>query len=144
MNTTRTAACLALLSITIACSSVAPVRVMAGDQCFRCRRYISNERLATETIVGSSSYFVSKFRGPGCMAKYIVAHPDDKPVIYVTDYASAKMMRPDAAFYVPEIVDRNTGETEYRAYRLRADADAAAADLHTTPLSWDAVLDAAR
>ena len=42
--------CLALPVVLIACSSVAPVKVVAGDQCFRCRRYISNERTATETI----------------------------------------------------------------------------------------------
>jgi hypothetical protein len=144
MNTVRTV-CLAVLSLTVlSCSSVAPFKVTAGDQCFRCRRYISNERLAAETIVGNDSYFVSKFRGPACMAKYLVAHPDEKPVIYVTDYTSGRMMRPAAAFYVPEIVDRSTNETEYRAYRQPADADAAAAELHTTPVSWDAVLDQAR
>ena len=144
MNTVRTV-CLALLSFTVlSCSSVAPVKVMAGDQCFRCRRYITNDRLATETIVGDRSYFVSKYRGPGCMAKYLVAHPDEKPVIYVTDYTSGRMIRPGAAFYVPEVVDRHTNETEYRAYRQQADADAAAAELHTTPVSWDTVLDQAR
>ena len=144
MNTVRTVG-LALLSFTmLSCSSMAPVKVMAGDQCFRCRRYISDERRAAETIVGNDSYFVSKFRGPACMAKYLVAHPDEKPVIYVTDYTSGRMMRPASAFYVPEVVDRHTNETEYRAYREQADADAAAADLHTTPVSWDAVLEQAR
>jgi hypothetical protein len=144
MKTVRTV-CLALLSFTIlSCSSVAPVKVMAGDQCFRCRRYISNERLAAETIVGDQSYFVAKYRGPACMAKYLVTHPEEKPVIYVTDYTSGRMMRPGPAFYVAEVVDRNTNETEYRAYREQAQADAAAAELHTTPLSWDAVVDQAR
>ena len=138
-------ASLGFLSVMVAaCSSVAPVKVAAGDQCFRCRRSINNVLVAGESI--DSRNFVSKYRGPGCMAKYLVAHPDEKAqsALYVTDYATGRMMSPVRALYVPEIVDRNTGETDYRAYRQQADADAAAAELHTTPLGWDAVLDKAR
>lgn len=131
-------ATLAMLS----CSSVAPVKVTAGDQCFRCRRYISNERVATETIDGNR--FVSKFRGPGCMAKYIVGHPDDRSVVFVTDYTTGTMIAPERAYYVAEVVDRNTRESDYRAYREKADADAFAAESRTTTIGWDAVLDRAR
>jgi len=134
--------CLALPVVLLACSSVAPVKVAAGDQCFRCRRYISNERTATETI--DSNRFVSKFRGPGCMAKYLVAHPDQRPIVFVTDYTTGRMMAPERAVYVQELVDRKTGETEYRAYRHQADADAFAAEALATPITWDAVLDLAR
>ena len=137
--------CLALSSIAVlSCSSVAPVKVVTGDQCFRCRRPIMNVRFAAETIAGDSARFVSKFRGPGCMAKYLVEHPDANAVVYVTDYASSRMISPADAFFVSEIVDRNTGETEYRAYGQHADAQTAAAELHTTPVSWDAVLNKAR
>jgi len=131
-------ATLAMLS----CSSVSPVRVTAGDQCFRCRRYISNERVATETIDGNR--FVSKFRGPGCMAKYLVAHPDDRPVVFVTDYTTGTMIAPERAVYVAEVVDRNTRESDYRAYLDRNQAAAFGAETHTTPIAWDAVLDRAR
>ena len=133
-------AALSLLAL-LSCSSVAPVKVVTGEQCFRCRRPIVNDRLATETITGDSrSRFVAKFRGPSCMAKYLVAHENEKPVVYVTDYATGRMIAPDAAFYVSEVVDRNTGEREFRAYRLQADAQSAAAQLQTTPIAWDAVL----
>ena len=123
---------------TMACSSVAPMKIAAGDQCFRCRRYISEERVATEAI--DANRFVAKFRGPGCMAKYLVNHPDEKSTLYVTDFSTGKMMTPDAGFYVSEVVDRNTNETDYRAYRVKAEADAYAAQVHTTPIGWDAVL----
>jgi hypothetical protein len=123
---------------TVACSTVAPVKIAAGDQCVRCRRDISDERVATEAIDGN--LFVSKFRGPGCMAKYLVNHPDEKSTLYVTDYSTGKMMTPDAAFYVSEVVDRKTGETDYRAYRVKAEADAYAAQAHTSPIGWNAVL----
>jgi hypothetical protein len=115
--------------------------VEVGDQCFRCRRSISNERVAGEMIDGQ---FISKFRGPECMAKYLAAHPDEKPTIFVTDYASGKFMPPQKAFYVPEVVDQNTGETDYRAYRQQQDAATFAAEVHATPIPWDAVLETAR
>ena len=136
-------ACLGFLAlVAVSCSSHAPVKVASGDQCFRCRRYISNERVAAETI--DSNQFVSKFRGPGCLAKYLVAHPDDSSTVYVTDYTSGKMIVPGAALYVSEVVDRKTGETDYRAYRVRADADAYAAGGQTTPIGWATVLERAR
>jgi hypothetical protein len=136
--------CLALSSVVALSCSSAPVKVVAGDQCYGCRRSIRNERLASEMISGERARVVSKFRGPGCMAKYLVAHPDEKATIYVTDYESGKMTRPAGAFFVAEVVDRNTGETEYRTYRNEDEARSAAAELHTTALSWDEVLDTAR
>jgi hypothetical protein len=142
MNRVQTA-CLGLISVAaLSCSSVAPVRIAAGDQCFRCRRTIVNERVATETI--DANGFVSKFRGAGCMAKYLVAHPDERAVIFVTDYTSGKMTAPQNASYVPVLVDRDTGESDYRAFRSQADAGATGAEMHATPLTWDAVLDQAR
>jgi hypothetical protein len=132
-------ACLAFATLaTIACSTIAPVKVAAGDQCFRCRRYISETRVATEAI--DANQFVSKFRGPGCMAKYLVNHPDEKSTLYVTDFTTGKMMTPDAGFYVSEVVDGKTGETDYRAYRVKAEADAYAAQAHTAPIGWDGVI----
>ena len=122
----------------MACSTVAPVKIVSGDQCFRCRRYITEERVATESI--DANRFVSKFRGPGCMAKYLVNHPDEKSTLYVTDFSTGTMMTPDAGFYVSDVVDRKTGETDYRAYRVKAEADAYAAQVRTTPIGWDAVL----
>jgi hypothetical protein len=143
MNRIRTV-CVALSSVAVLSCSVAPVKVVTGDQCFRCRRPILNERLAAETISGEGARFVAKFRGPGCMAKYLVEHPDAKAVVYVTDYASGRMIPPAGAFYVSQIVERNTGEIEYRAYGHQADAQSAAAELNSAPLSWNEVLDKAR
>jgi len=136
-------ACVGLLSVVMlsSCSAVAPVKVAMGDQCFRCRRPILSERVATESI--DTNGFVSKFRGPGCMAKYLVAHPDQKATLFVTDFATGKMVPPEAAFYVREVVDRNTGETDYRAYRDQAEANHAAAELQAKYVRWNEVLDKA-
>src|SRR5689334_21067722 len=102
-----------LAAAMTSCSAMAPVKVNAGDQCFRCRRSIIDERLAAETI--DANGFVSKFRAPGCMAKYLVAHPNETGIVFVTDYVTGRMISPDAAFFVPVLLDRNTGEREYRA-----------------------------
>jgi hypothetical protein len=138
MNTARTV-CLGLACVaTIACSSVAPVKIAAGDQCFRCRRTITNDRIAAETIDGN--YFVSKFRGPACMAKYLAAHPGEHASIFVTDFPSGKMLPPQQAFFVRTIVDQNTFETEYRAYGTRRAADEFASSVMSPVVTWGEVL----
>jgi hypothetical protein len=141
MTAARTA-WLGLLSLVmLSCTSVAPVKVIAGDQCFRCKRIIHDERIAAESIDGNM--FAAKFRGPGCMAKYIAAHPDPTATVFVTDHSSGKMIASRDAFYVPVVVDKQTGETDYRAFARRPEAEAAAFELRTTMIRWDAVLDRA-
>jgi len=62
----------------------------------------------------------------------------------VSDYTAGKMIAPEAAYFVPLTVNVNTGERDYRAYRLKTVADLAAADLNTTPVDWTTVLERAR
>ena len=124
----------------IACATITPVKISAGDQCFRCRRTIDDTRLAAERMIG----FAEKFKAPGCMAKYLVAHPDETGPIFVTDYGTGKMIGPDQALFVPIVLNAITGETDYRAYATKADADQAAVELHTVPVNWQTVLDRAR
>src|SRR5258708_11669363 len=114
--------------LALSCSSTAPVRINAGDQCFRCRRTIADTQVAGAIVNGG---LVTKYRGPGCLAKYLAAHTDETGVLLVTDYASGKMLPPANALYVPVVVDTRTGETDYRAYKTTADADVAARELHT-------------
>ena len=137
----RTAGLCAMMAVAaMACSTIAPVRITAGDQCFQCRRTIDDTRLAAERVTG----FVEKFKAPGCMAKYIVAHPDETGPIFVTDFATDRMVTPDQAFFVPFTLNAVTGETDYRAYLAKADADKAAFELHTVPVTWQTVLDRAK
>ena len=128
--------------LTLSCSSVRPIAIHDGDQCFRCRRPIVERATAAELMDGSS--FGSKFRAPGCMAKYLADHPNETGTTFVTDYATGKWMRPDQALFVPVVVNRNTGESDYHAFLNKADADAAAAEAHTVPIDWQTVLQKAR
>ncbi len=127
--------------LTVSCSSVRPVAIHDGDQCFRCRRPIIEKTMAAELMDGN---LASKFRAPGCIAKYLVDHPNETGTIFVTDFATGKWVSPDAALFVPIVMDRNTGESDYHAFASKAAAAAAAADAHTAPIDWKTVLDKAR
>jgi hypothetical protein len=127
--------------LALSCASVSPVAVNAGDQCFRCRRPIVERALATELIDGGR--MATKFRAPGCMAKYLADHPEETGTIFVTDYVTGKWIRPERAQFVPVLLNRDTGESDYRAFFNKADADAAAAELHAAPVDWHTVMERA-
>jgi len=122
------------------CSSVAPVKVEGGEICYRCRRVIAEPRLAAETIDGR---LVWKFRSAGCVSKYLADHPQDKSVVFVTDYKSGKLVPPDRAYFVPT-VNRDTGEKDYIAYLDRTAASAEAYSRGVTTVDWGAVMGQAR
>jgi hypothetical protein len=128
--------------IMLSCTTVSPVAVHAGDQCFRCRRPIVETAMAAELLDGNR--MATKFRAPGCMAKYLAAHPDETGATVVTDYATGKWIPADRALFVPILLNRNTGESDYRAFLNPADADAAAAELHAVPVNWNGVIGKAR
>lgn len=128
--------------VAASCSTVAPVKVSAGDQCIRCRRTIQDTRLAGELVYKGG--LVEKFRAPGCMAKYLAAYPATNAQVFVTDYTSGRFLKASEAVYVPVVMDRNTGEMDYRAYKVRADADVASRELQAAPVDWNAILQKAR
>lgn len=118
-----------------ACSSIVPVPVNAGDVCYRCRRVITETRLAAEGIDGT---LVSKFRTSGCAAKYLADHPSDKSAIFVTDYPTGKLIPAQGAFFVPTL-NRDNGEKDYIAFGSRAAADAEAYSRKGESLNWSTV-----
>jgi len=60
LTNTQTTCLGPLAHAAVACGSHAPVKIAAGDQRFRCRRYIGNELVPGETI--DSKPFVSRAR----------------------------------------------------------------------------------
>ena len=128
--------------LTLSYSSVQRVAVHDGDWCFRCRRPIVEKAMAAELMDGNT--FASKFRSSGCLAKYLVDQKDETGTTFVTDYATGKWVRSERALFVPVLLNRDTGEWDYRAFLHRADADAAAAESHTGPIGWTTVLERAR
>ena len=110
----------------LACASVHPVAIQAGDTCRGCRRAIGDVRIAAEMIDGLRAPF--PFRTPACLARYIKAHPNQQvTALFVTDRTSGKMVvAADAWFVATEIPvpNRKFGENDYVAFASKADADA--------------------
>lgn len=127
-----------VILLVLSYTTVRPVAVQAGDQCFRCRRPIIETAMAAELMDGNR--MASKFRAPGCLAKYLADHPGETGTIFVTDYPTGKWIRSEQARFVPVVVNHDTGETDYRAFFRKADADAAALALHTAPIDWKTVV----
>lgn len=129
------------LVATFGCSYT-PMPIAAGDVCFRCRRTVTDARLAGEIIDSRGRAF--KFRTAGCMAKYVKANPDTAAAIFVTDYASGRLVKPSAATFVPIVVTENyTKTTDYLAFSSTSAAKEAAAREKSTPVEWKQVLEAA-
>jgi hypothetical protein len=124
--------------LVLSYTTVRPVAVQPGDQCFRCRRPIVETAMAAELMNGNR--MASKFRAPGCLAKYVADHPEETGLVFVTDYPTGKWIRSEQARFVRVVVNHDTGESDYRAFFRKADADAAALALHTTPIDWKTVV----
>ena len=110
----------------LACASVKPAPVQAGDRCLRCGRVVSDVRLAAEMIDSLRAPF--PFRTAGCMAKYVKEHAD-RPVtaLFVTDQTTGRMILIGDAWFVPTVLpvpERKIGENDFAAFGSRAAAEA--------------------
>jgi len=122
------------------CNSVAPVKVEGGEICYRCRRVIQDARLAAETVDGQ---LVWKFRSAGCVSKYLADHPQDRSIVFVTDYTTGKLMPPQRVLFVPTL-NRDNGEKDFIAFADRTAADTEASSRGVKPVDWDGVMAQAR
>lgn len=129
-----------LILVVSACASVKPMPIRTGEGCFLCRRPIANLRLAAQVVTGG---IASNFHAPGCLAAYLVGHPGDQGVVFVTDFASGKIVQAAQAVYVPTL-NRDNGERDFLAFADAAMAQSEATARTTSPVSWDAVLTQAR
>ena len=119
-----------------------PESIAEGEICYRCRRVITEDRLAGEILTPDVPL---KYKAPLCMARFVVSTPlSDRARILVTDFATGAMIAADRAWYVPIIVDSYTHEAEYRAYRSRHVAEQAAGELGVGAVKWQSVMAHAR
>jgi hypothetical protein len=135
----------AVITLTaLACTSIQPARVELGDRCLRCRRPVSDLRLAGEIIDSMRAPF--PFRTAGCLAKYIKANSGTQfAAIFVTDFKTGKMVPANEAWFVPTTItsaDGRTAEADYYAFRSRSEAASFKADT-TQFLRWPQVVAAA-
>jgi hypothetical protein len=119
-----------------------PESIAEGEICHRCRRVITEDRLAGEILTPDVPL---KYKAPLCMARFVVSTPlSNRARILVTDFATGALIPAGRAWYVPIIVDGHTHEAEYKAYRSRRAAETAAEQLGTKTVQWESVLAHAR
>jgi hypothetical protein len=118
-----------------------PQTIGEGEICFKCRRVITNAKLAAEIMDGT---LPTKYKTVGCMAAYIAKHPSSDSTYYVTDFSSGGLIDARHAFYVPVVVNDKTGERDYRAYYSHGMADIAAQVLGVSVVDWKTVVERAK
>jgi hypothetical protein len=128
----------------LACASVQPAKVEVGDRCLRCRRPISDLRLAGEIIDTMRAPF--PFRTTGCLAKYVKANTGmEFTAIFVTDFRTGRMLPASDAWFVPTTLtaaDGRTAEPDFYAFRSRSEAESFKAG-GATLMRWPDVVAAA-
>lgn len=129
-----------LILVVTACASIKPMPIRTGEGCFQCRRPIANLRLAAQ-IVGEG--VPSNFHAPGCLVAYLVGHPAEHGVVFVTDFPTGRMVPAAEAVYVPT-VNRDNGERDFLAFADRTAAQGEATARSASLFTWDAVLEQAR
>ena len=121
------------------CSGVGTVPIQSGDKCWRCRKPISDLRVAAEVVDTSGRAF--KFKTTGCMAKYLKEHPMEGASIFVVDYPTSRLVKAGGAIFVPTMMGEGPERAlDYTAFALDEGARDAAAREKTTPVKWDEVL----
>ena len=83
----------------------APEPIAEGEICHRCRRVITEDRLAGEILTPDVPL---KYKAPLCMARFVVSTPlSQRARILVTDYPSGAMIDASRAWYVPIVTCRH-------------------------------------
>jgi hypothetical protein len=116
--------------------------LQAGDRCFRCQRAITDRSIAVEGVARAGED-VRKFKTVACMLKYL-RESDDPLDILVTDFSSRRFTQARFATYVRTTIDKDTGQIDYAAFRVPADAQRFAANTGAALLDWNAVQAAER
>ncbi|MGE3275326.1 MAG: nitrous oxide reductase accessory protein NosL [Vicinamibacterales bacterium] len=128
---------------TVSCAQPKPADVIAGEACWRCRRPISDVRLAAEFVADTG--IGSKFRSVHCLSTWIAQQAEPMHgQFYVTDYGTGEWIRADRASYVNTVVNRNTMARDFVAFAVPASAEELARVEQGQVLDWQAVLDVGR
>jgi hypothetical protein len=118
--------------------------IYAGDTCFRCRRIISDVKLAAEVIDQSGRAY--KFRTAGCMAKYFKDHPEElnSSRIFVADATNGRFIQAKNAIFVPAwLFEGSERQRDYMAFAAASEARKAADKELSQPTDWSGVLKSA-
>jgi hypothetical protein len=128
-----------VLALPGCADALKPRAIQTTDRCTRCQRPIDEVRIAGEIVDSTGRALV--FKTPWCMATYIQEQGDRGAggTVYVTDYASARLVRADSAMFVRAVIDRRTNTRDYLAFRHLGDAVAASKEHQSAVVDWLAI-----
>jgi hypothetical protein len=134
---------LAISALLTGCAPPKAVNVVLGEACERCRRPITEERIAAERVAANG--FAVKFRTIHCMATWLGQHPEaSEGFHYVANYAKDGWVRADRASYVRVVVNPRTMERDFIAFADPQLAAEAARTNHSAVVGWNDVLQLGR
>ncbi len=126
------------LAVIWGCSSYTPVAIRAGDVCESCRQQIQDVKIAAE-IVQPAGQLPLKFRTVSCMARYLHEHGDTPGEVYVTDYATNRLIQARSATFVKSEINPDTKELGYYAFGdVRAAVEFGKKN-HGSPTDWPSI-----
>jgi hypothetical protein len=117
-----------------ACSATQPVAIRSGETCYGCDRTITDTSFGAQLVRPSGE--TSTFRTPGCLARHLRDHPESVKAIYVTDYASGKLIPVSGALFVPARGEDSMGERGFYAFRSLAAATSRAEEEFSSVIDW--------
>ena len=140
----RALATILVLSATlVGCAPPKPVNLVLGEACERCKRPVSNERLAGEHI--GANGFALKFRTIHCMSTWIAQHPaSESGHFFVANYETGSWIRAHRASFVRIVVNPNTMERDFVAFADSQHAAEAARANDSAVVGWEDVLELGR
>jgi hypothetical protein len=126
------------LFIVLACSSLRPVAINAGDVCESCKRAIVNPKVAAEIVEPNG--LALKFRTVSCMARFTAQRTTAGSGVFVTDFNTGKFVSASSAVFVKATIDENTNERDYLAFRDVPAAVEYGRTHGSSPVDWASVL----
>jgi len=132
--------CFFLLCIGCRSAELRPIEIMAEDMCSFCRMAISEKRFASELLTQDGEVF--KFDDIGCMLRFRKSHghPESVVATFVLDYETRKWLKAEEAYFVKSKEFKTPMSGNVVAFKVGADAAAAADRTQGVSLRYAALL----
>lgn len=114
---------------------------MSEDMCSFCRMAISEKRFASELLTQDGEVF--KFDDIGCMLRFRKSHghPESVVATFVLDYDTRKWLKAEEAYFVKSKEFKTPMGGNVVAFKMGADAAAAADRTQGVSLRYAAMLE---
>ena len=133
--------CFFLLCIGCGNAELRPIEIMSEDMCSFCKMAISEKRFASELLTQDGEVF--KFDDIGCMLRFRKSHghPESVVATFVLDYETRKWLKAEEAYFVKSKEFKTPMGGNVVAFKMGADAAAAADRTQGVSLRYAALLE---